>query len=74
MSNLLSLCGGSLTVTSRMIMRPFLEELRSLAVPVLEGLDRRSAFEGSLRELTVVEADVAQEPTLSGMLPLGFRS
>ena len=53
-----------LGVTSRMIMRPFSEEVGALAMPVLEGLDRRSALEDSLRKLGVVEADVAQEGLL----------
>jgi len=32
-------------VTSRMIVRSFLEEFRPLAMPVLEGVDGRSALQ-----------------------------
>lgn len=48
-------------VTSRMIVRSFLEKFRFVMVPVLEGVDERSALQDGLRELAVVEADVAQD-------------
>ena len=44
-----------------MIVYAFSEQLRPLALPVLEGGDGRSALECRLRELAVVEVDVAQE-------------
>jgi hypothetical protein len=46
-------------VTSRVIAWPLLEELGLFAVPVLERGERRSAFQHRLRELAVVEADMA---------------
>ncbi len=44
-----------------MIVRSFFEELRLVPMPVLERVDGRSAFQDGLRELAVVEADVAQD-------------
>ena len=44
-----------------MIVYALSEQLRSLASPVLESGDGRSALECRLRELAVVEVDVAQE-------------
>jgi len=51
----------SLDVTSRVIIRPFFEEFRFLAIPVLERVDWGAALEHGLRELAVVKADVAQD-------------
>ena len=47
-----------------MIVWPLLEELRPPVMPVLEGADGCSALQHGLRELTVVEADVAQDGLL----------
>ena len=55
---------GSVGVASRVIVRPLHEERGLVAVPVLEGVDGRSAFQDGLRELAVVEADVAQDRVL----------
>ena len=44
-----------------MIIRPFFEEFRFLAMPVLERVDWGAALEHGLRELAVVKADVAQD-------------
>ena len=44
-----------------MIVRPFPEEVRLVAMRVFEGGDGRSAFQHGLWELAVVEADVAQD-------------
>ena len=43
-----------------MIIRSLLEQHRPLALPALEGVDGRSAFQDGLRQLAVVEPDVAQ--------------
>jgi hypothetical protein len=53
-----------LGVSSRMIVRPVLEDLGLLVMPILEGVDGRSAFQDGLRELAVVEPDVAQDRLL----------
>jgi hypothetical protein len=47
-----------------MIVRPFREELRLLVMPVFQGVDGRSALQHGLRELAVVEPDVAQDGLL----------
>ena len=52
--------GAGLGVTSRVIIWSLLEQLRPLALPALEGVDGRSAFQDRLRQLAVVEPDVAQ--------------
>ena len=53
-----------LGVTSCVIVRSLFEELRLLAVPVLERVDGRAPLEHGLRELAVVKTDVAQERLL----------
>lgn len=53
-----------LTVTSRVIVRAFPEELRLLTIPFLEGFDGCSSLEDGLRQLAVVEVDVAQDGLL----------
>ena len=50
-----------LAVTSRVIVRPVLEELRLLVLPLLEHIDGRSPLQNGLRELAIVEPDVAQD-------------
>src|SRR5690625_977120 len=45
-------------------MRPLPEQLGPLAMPVLQRADGHSAIEGGLRQLAVVEADVAQDRLL----------
>ena len=47
-----------------MIVDPLPEEVGSATLPVLERFDRRSALQGCLRELAVVEVDVAQDGLL----------
>ena len=53
-----------LGVTSRVIIRPLPEQLWPLALPVLERVDGRSTLQDGLRELAVVEPDVAQDGLL----------
>ncbi len=55
---------AGLNVRSRLIVWPLFEEPWLLAMPVLEGVDRRSALQDGLRELAVVEADIAQDRLL----------
>lgn len=50
---------AGLAVTSRVIVDPLPEEVGALALPVLECCDGRSPFQDGLRELAVVEVDVA---------------
>ncbi len=59
-----SLSHHALVVRSRLIVWPLFEEPWLLAMPVLEGVDRRSALQDGLRELAVVEADIAQDRLL----------
>lgn len=47
-----------------MIVNALPEQLGPLALPVLEGIDGRSAFQDGLRQLAVVEPDVAQDRLL----------
>ena len=55
---------GDPPVASRVIVRPLLEERGLVAVPVLERGDGRSSFQDGLRDLAVVEADVAPDGLL----------
>ena len=64
MLGLLSMLWHRRSVTCRVIIRALPEQFRPLAMPVLECADGRSSFEDGLRELGVVEADVAQESLL----------
>jgi hypothetical protein len=52
---------GPLRVRSRLVVDAPPEQLRPVALPVLEGVDGSSAFQEGLRERAVVEVDVAQE-------------
>jgi hypothetical protein len=56
-------------VTSRVIIRPLLKELRPLPLPVLERVDGRSVFQDGLWKLAVVEADVAQDGLFEPTFP-----
>ena len=60
---------ATLCVTSRVIIRSFLEEFRFLAVPVLEGVDRRSALEHGLRELSIVERSTSGRSAADRLWP-----
>src|SRR6056297_975919 len=61
---------GSLIVTSRVIVDPRPEQLGSVTLPVLEGGDGGSPFQDGLRELAVVEVDVAQDGLLEVLAAL----
>ena len=50
--------GLKLSVTSRAIVGAFFEEIRLVAVPVLERSERRPSFQHGFRELAVIEEDV----------------
>lgn len=50
---------GGLPVKSRQIVWPLVEQIRSFAVPVLEALDGARVVDGALRDVLVVELDVA---------------
>ena len=55
------LIASSVGVTSRVIIRSLREEVRLLAIPIFERVERRSAFQDGLRKLAVIKADVAQD-------------